>query len=239
MKTTKQYVKVTLNGEVNYYTLKGYEEFRLTLSTGDFAVHKALKVKNLPRKVSQWSVIDENDVNPRLLYPTLDSIVEGYDDEDTSAEEYSKSEDSPLAEYVASFGYGEGDISGMINNAELSDDVKTALKAYLKQHGRESTLDLLERYSTLDRCNIYLRDGEIYSATIGEQEHQVRKELSAAFQTLTPEEKDYVIKHTKAGIFSSSRNSGEFIYTSDDYHRWVMIADEESLAEELSVKEEE
>lgn len=226
-------VRVNLNGEITYMTSAAYAEFRLQLSTGDFHVHKAVRLKKLPKSVPTYKVREAVDFNPRIKYPTVELIIEAYRDADQSAEEYSESEESPLAEFVSSFCYGEIDISQIIDHARFADETVELLKAHWNRFGRKTTLDLLESVSELQLGDIYYRDGEICSGVIGEQEHQVDETLAEAYQTLSPEEKLRVQRESGAGIISSSQDNGRFIYTSDDYSRWIMIADEEALTRKL------
>jgi hypothetical protein len=107
------------------------------------------------------------------------------------------------------------------------------LKSFNEQFGRKALLELLAKHSELTYGNIYYQDGELCSATLGEQEHQVDDTLAEAYQTLTPAEKERVMRESGAGLFSSSKDNGQSIYTSNDYSRWIMIADEESLCRAL------
>jgi hypothetical protein len=45
----KNVVRVDLNGETLYFTPAAYNEWRLSLSTGDFHVHKSKRIKRAPR----------------------------------------------------------------------------------------------------------------------------------------------------------------------------------------------
>lgn len=238
MKKTKEnksrnIVRVNLNGEIIYMTSEAYAEFRLQLSSGDYAVHRAVRLKKLPKSVPTYRVRDAVYYNPRLQYPTVESIIEAYRDADQWAEDYTENEESPLAEFVESFYYGEIDISQIIDHARFADETVNLLKAHWNHFGRKETIDLLESVSELQLGDIYYRDGEVCSATIGEQEHQVDDTLAEAYQTLTPEEKLRVQRESGAGLFSSSKDDGRFIYTSDDYSRWIMVADEEALTRKL------
>ena len=230
---TQTIVRVTLNGEKIYMTKEAYAEFRLQLSTGDFHTHTVKELKRRPRDVRPWQVRDAIYYNPRIQYPTVESIIEAYRDADISAEEYAESEESPLAELVSSFFCGDIHLSQILDQARLEDETVALLKSYDSRFGNKKLIDLLSSVSVLEYGDIYCRAGEIISVTIGEQEHQVDETLAGAYQTLTPEEKLRVQEESGAGIFSSSRDDGRFIYTSDDYSRWIMIADEKTLVRKL------
>lgn len=230
MSKSKSFIEVTLNGQKSYYTPKGYAEFRLTLSTGDFHVHTSRKLKRLPKGV--WRAEDAEDVNPRLKYPTLESIIEAYNNEGKFADEYQESEDCPLADWVQSFQYGEAQVDDIFRNAELEDDTISALKSFYKIHGKKPLFDLLERHSSLSHESIYLVDGEILSANIGESEHQPDDYLIDAFNTLTPAEKDQVRRSVRECYVSESG----WVYVSDNYHRWVLVCNEETLREDYALK---
>ena len=233
MKTKETILKVESSGETLYMTKEAYGHYRLTLSTGDFHTHKAKELKRLPKGVQPRSVQQAEDINPRINYPTVESIIEAYNAEDEFAEAYAESEDSPLAEFVSSFFYGEAAFSQILDAARLEEETADLLKRFHEAKGLKATHGLLESVSELRLADMYYQDGEILSVTIGEQEHQVDDRLSNAFQTLTDDEKARVIKETSAGIFSNSRNDGRFIYTSHDYSRWVMVADEAKLVRKL------
>lgn len=227
----KTIIKVTLNGETQYMTPEAYSHYRLTLSSGDFGAHTTKEIKKLPKGV--WSALRPKDINPRVLYPTVESIIEAYNHEDERAENYSESEDSPLAEFVSSFFYGKVSLAQILKSARLEDDTVDLMKTYESQAGMGALIDVLKETSELELADMFYQDGELLSAHIGEQEHQVDEYLSAAYQTLTPEEKERVQKESSAGILSSSLNNGEFIYTCADYSRWIMVADENKLKRKL------
>jgi hypothetical protein len=226
-------IEVSLSGAKHYMTKEAYAEFRLQLSTGDFHTHKTRELKRLPKGVSSWQVRDAVYYNPRLKYPTVESIIKAYQAEDQFAEDYTKSEESPLAEFVSSFFYGDADLTQILDTCRFEAETVDLLKAYDKKHSLKDLHDLLASVSELQRETIYYQDGEILSATIGEQEHQVDDTLAEAYQTLSAEDKERVMQESGAGIFSLSRNDGRFIYTSDNYHRWIMLADEEALVKKL------
>jgi hypothetical protein len=231
MKKKQVIIQVSLNGEIQYMTEVAYQEFRLTLSTGDFHVHKARRLKRLPKSIPSYRVRDAEYFNPRIKYPTVESIIEAYTNEDASAEEYSESEDSSLADFVSSLFYGEIGRTQLLESARFEDETVELIKAF--SGSTKELFEIIESVSELRRVDIHVRDGEFCSATIGEQEHQVDDILAEAYQTLTAEEKLRVQNESGAGLFSSSRDDGRFIYTSDNYSRWVMIADEEALQRKL------
>src|SRR3990167_10958190 len=168
MKTV--YVKVSGIGDVQYFTPEGYAAFKLTLSTGDYAVHLPTYVKHLPKGV--YRAQNAFDVDPRLKYPTIESIIEAYNAEGTSADESNESEDCPLAEYISSFCYGKADASDVIKNADFMPETIEALQSFETIHGKKPLFDLLERHSQLRHMDIYCTSGELCSANIGETEHQ-------------------------------------------------------------------
>lgn len=227
---TKQVFQVSLNGEITYMTPEAYQEFRLQLSTGDFACHKVRRLKRLPKSVPSYMIRDAIYFNPRLAYPTVESIIEAYSNEDKSAEEYSESEDSPLADFVSSFYYGEASLTQILDSARFEDETVDLLKRLEGLSGIKAVYDALRASSELTLGTIYYRDGEFLGATVGEHEHQVDDTLAEAYQTLSPEEKERVRRESRAGI---SSGDGSFIYTSDDYSRWIMVADEEKLQRRL------
>lgn len=231
MKQLIKAVRVNLNGEILYMTVEAYKEFTLTLSTGDFHTHKKQYLKKLPKSVPSWRVRNAEYYNPRIQYPTVESIIAGYKNEDASAEEYAVSEDSPLAEFVSSFCYHELTLDQMLEHCRLEDATIELIKSYHSKLGLKALHTILEENSELQLVDIWYQDGEICSATIGEQEHQVDDTLAEAYQTLSPEDKERVERESGAGI--PSRGDGRWIYTSHDYERWIMLADEQKLCRKL------
>lgn len=170
----------------------------------------------------------------------LDEIVNAYNAEGDYCYEYNtENEDCPLAEFVASFGYGEQPLTmekllGEVLDAPSDDDVISQIETLLKAGVSEQ--DILAK--AVEACSLttgdmYSEYNEAYSiGTTGEQEWQPSDELLAQYEALSAEDKAYVRKNCEWYI-SDSVCVG-WLYVNCDYHRWILKLDVEAFSEALS-----
>jgi hypothetical protein len=143
----------------------------------------------------------------------IHKFLKAFKAEEAWAEEYACSDDSALAEYVGSLGYGDGPL----NFEYVDDDIKEAIDLLYKH----------DKKSLIDCCAVSLEDlhyveNGIFSATIGEQEHQFSDEMGELYDSLNEAE--------KAFLRSEHYIKSNFFYTSHDYERFVLVADPEKVS---------
>ena len=160
---------------------------------------------------------------------TIAQIIEQYQDFAAWAEEYDFSEDSSLADFVSSFGYGEASLADLLSSARISDETRELLSSL----DSKLALKALRKHSELRLVGVHYEDGEVFSATIGETEHQPDDELLKAFLKLSLKSREKV-----SGAVSDAYLNTEtgLLYAGDDYQRWVMVLDEEALLEDDSYR---
>lgn len=165
------------------------------------------------------SLIDSlEDSNPER-YALVQSILERIQSEEEWCTEYYKeNEDNVVADYVSSLGYREGmhEVEDRVNDM----DIPQIMKDWINAQG-ENIAD----YCSLELAGIYRVENEIYSMTIGEQEHEISEELKEELAKLTPEEVAAI--ELKTGL------RGHYIYVPFDYDRWVMVLDFDRVAKEV------
>lgn len=161
-----------------------------------------------------------------------EKVKEFLQDITASAEEYSVSEESPLAEFVSEMFYNEIDET-QISLDRLETETADAVKRLIKRNPKNWRSKLREHCELIHVPDIYYRDSEILSATIGEQEHQLEldDEQRKLFKELTPEEFEK-IKCEFLGLRSKQTDDSFWFYTVHDYERFALILDEESFLEQ-------
>lgn len=165
--------------------------------------------------------------SPKLsLY---DQVKEELENITKGAEDYSISEESPLAEFLSDMFYAEVDDS-QIYFGELSDEAAAALKDLIKRNPR-SWREKVRNLCELEYIpNIYRRDGEILSVHIGEQEHQIDSSMDVVkkIQKLSPDDFES-IKNEFLGSRTKQTDDNFWFYTVHDYERFALIIDEDKL----------
>lgn len=147
----------------------------------------------------------------------VNKFIKDFQSEEKWAEEYATSTDSCLAEFCSDFGYGEGEVS----YNRLDKEVAEAVKQYLLTH----TVSDLAKFCDVELGDIYYQDNEVYSVSIGEQDHQISDDLGARWGKLTEAEKDLVKSET-------GYNDNGWFYTCHNYERFVLILDVDRFLEE-------
>jgi hypothetical protein len=145
---------------------------------------------------------------------------------------YLTNTDNSIAEFVASFFYGEADsdeiLRSLRDNCEDTELVE-AIKA--KFHDDKNGLrQFLSLHSELDQCGIYVQSNEFLSAAIGEVEEQLPDDIAEAIAQLSEMELDEVI----SGI--DTYLDGDRIYIDLNYDRWILILDTESARQTLGME---
>ena len=144
----------------------------------------------------------------------INNFVEQCSDGDLSYE-------SPHAEYAESLGYGDSEVD--LRN--LSDEVADTLN---KMKGKQLNRWLLDNnLVSVVKTGIYRCDGEIFSITVGETEHELPLDILKELDTLSDEEKDFVA-HEADGYLK-----GGYIYLNHNYDRFVAVVDEDEILEVL------
>jgi hypothetical protein len=155
----------------------------------------------------------------------LETLIDRINEEIESMARYNESEESAMAEFVQSFGYGEGE-------PDFSDLEPHAIEAIEKLKARhpDDFLSRLGDYCHLSWETIYLTHNEIYSASPGETEDQLSDELVAQLESLTPDQLETVGRSLNGYL------SGDMIYLDYNYNRWVMVLDVHDLCADMGVE---
>lgn len=155
---------------------------------------------------------------PTIRQRVVNKFIKDFKAEEESAEEYALNEDSCLGEFVASFGYGDGTVSFEY----ASDELKQAIEEFLQF---KPVRDLVP-FCSVEVCGMHYEDNAVFSATIGEQEHQLSDELDERFDKLSEAEREYV----NGELYEKWKvGSSKFFYTSHEYDRFVLIIDEDKF----------
>ncbi len=150
------------------------------------------------------------------LIAEIESAVEG-------CEEYATSSDSCLAEWVSDFGYGENEMSFEY----IDDEVKETLEALVATNPK-NWRSLVLPFCSVELHGVHYVENALFSATIGEQEHQL-DELDDQVSKLTDAEQNLIREKTYM-------KPGGRIYTSHDYDRFVLVLDVDAFLEKYPVK---
>jgi len=158
-------------------------------------------------------------------------FVAAYNSEGEFASEYALSEDSSHAEFVSDWGYGEGVKFDELKKSEhLSDEVLEAI-SQLETKGicEDDILNMVLNHCETILTGIYYCDGEVFSASVGEVDHQPSDELLDRYMVLSASEKEEV--RNQADCYINGGVCDGWIYTNHDYDRFVSILDEEAFLE--------
>lgn len=164
----------------------------------------------------------------------IDSILSAIEREDEATRDYyTHNEDNPVADYVASIGYG-GELLHQVEDSlesiymrrtgsyrldERTDEICTFFQRLIKSGDRRAAVDALIEVCDLVCIGIYGDDWELCSMTVGEVESQLSDELIERLNALTPIERAYVERQVCI--------RGEYSYVPCEYDRWVMKLDYE------------
>ena len=141
-------------------------------------------------------------------------------------------ENSIIADFVQSFGYGEGweDVIDAVKRGlfcSAYDDVHEYLISLMKVD-RDEFKRVVEQCARLEPCDIYVCDYEIFSAHVGEMQEQLPDDIISALDGLTDEQRKAVER--------AASIAGEYTYINADYNRWVMVLDPEMVRDEMKVR---
>ncbi len=159
----------------------------------------------------------------QLTDDQIQILAEKLDNEARFCSDYALSEDSPVAEFVQSFGYGDGemDLDG------LDDDIRDQvykLKSFLS---RESFRKVMESCCALEFGDSYRVENTIYAMEIGETEHQID---DLGLRKLTKQDRELVRKACTEAYLGDS----DCIYTNHSGDYWRMILDVDKFQEKYN-----
>ncbi len=161
----------------------------------------------------------------------IKSIIEAYNNEATWADEYyCTNEDSPLAEYVSDWGYGENVSYGDMVKAIDDEDCLEVIQKLESKLSQDEIMSLVLENCNVSTSDIYINNNEIYGCNVGECEHQPNDELLAQYAALTDNEKKQVQENVSEGYVSDSG----WLYIGDDYTRWVSILDVDAFLDVIA-----
>ena len=158
----------------------------------------------------------------------LQKLIEETNEFIKDREEYAtENNDSPCAEFAATFGYGGADKDDVwrefLSNTTLNEDDIERLEAM----ELDDRIELLKAHATAEPGNIRSKANETYSVSIGEIEEELPEGLQAAIDDLSADDLE-MFKRSIDGFYKNGH-----IYLDLNYSTWQAIVDIESLMEEL------
>lgn len=157
------------------------------------------------------NLTDDREAFLDQLVEDLNSAIESYDTHTLSTE-------GSHAEYVESFGYGDG-------TPEL-DHLSGAAKALVALIPKGKRREALQACSSVESVNVFYQDNEVFRCMIGEAEHQIDGELSDRVNSLSVEEFEAFSRRIDSYVNARHK---DLYYTSHDYEGFALILDEEKL----------
>lgn len=178
------------------------------------------------------------------LYVDADELSDWLSDELSrfaeSCTDADDSEESAHAEYVATVGYsGEAmhEVRDGLKRLERHESVDADLVACIEARldelsDRDGALFIQEITELRLIHGIRSVDGELYSATIGETEHELPESLRLCLEALPLEARKAAVRSCDVYIDADSP-SPSHAYSDRSYDRWSLILDEEKAREAL------
>lgn len=167
-----------------------------------------------------------------------DDLISELNDWGTSCNDHELSEESCVAEYTSSLGYGDGwhEVEDALKRGRLDDDISEGLTRLIAAKATKSEkIDAILEVSKLKLTGIYYNDNEIFSVTIGEIEQEIPDEFTARLETLNDDEFEYVRRKLEFFIHDrSTRQCINHAYFNHDYDRFVLVVSREKLFEVLA-----
>ena len=162
---------------------------------------------------------------------------------------YTSNEENPIADYVASVGYG-GDLMHQVEDAifharykledQLEPDEVDYLKALVKGYhpnnpnAREIVNAIIEITNLCFEPSYWVNDLELCSMTLGEIEHQLDDSLVDDLKQLSDEEMDQFVDD--ANSYASYDKGSNYIYVDHSYSRWYLELDVDKLRDLMKSK---
>jgi hypothetical protein len=161
----------------------------------------------------------------------VQELIEQIDEYAERMSEYALSDESCHAEFCQSFGYGD-DVPRL---DDLEPHVRE-LVAKLKDESTKGTfLSALGDCCELVQTGIYIQTNEVYSVGLGEIEEQLPDEISESLKTLSDEEYALVRRGVNHCYMPErARSYSDCIYLNHSYDRFVLVLDEEKLADAVT-----
>lgn len=152
----------------------------------------------------------------------LDSLAERVNDiAQYEIEYYEDNTDNSVAEYVASIGYGDGEI----RLYDLDDNIKSILKGLSKADQKELILKSADLYYS---TNFYAVENSVFSCQVGERELELDSDINQELEALTEEEFNYV------KLKSDYMLTRDYLVIDHGYGSWHLVVDPEQLEENAS-----
>lgn len=186
-----------------------------------------------------------------MNYEKLEKILEMIAANIESAEDYyTSNEINPVAEYVASMGYG-GEIFHLIEDSlnhhenyldDFDPEEIEFLRGILKLPRAEAVEQLQEITFLRHVNNIRHATNSIYRHDIGEIDHQFNDEIAESLNGLSPEEIDKLIEldgrenRISAITRDGKKEISNSVYLSMNYEAWVLVVDRKLLKEKMKTK---
>jgi len=165
------------------------------------------------------NILENKESNERYL----NTIIERINEETESYYNHERScSDSPTAEYVGSFGYGEmHDLRARL--IEIDDD---DLLNWLEHHSYLSDrelINILEPYCSTRSCGIYKVENALMQESMGELEYQLSDQLFDEYTALSDSDKKAVRDRVDCYM------NDDYCYINASYDCWALVLDVETF----------